>query len=277
MGFRQMNTFQVEELVSQGYIVVAVDQPYTAASVVFPDGHQATGLPLDQMKALIHQSYAPSAQAPVLNGNSMEQGIIPYLAQDVGFMLNQLTAINQSDSKGILTGRLDLQRIGTFGVSLGGIVAAEACRTEPRLKACLVMDAPMTTDVVKAGLQQPTMWITRDAETMRLERRLSGGWTETDINEHQTTMRSTFEKAHSQAYFIQVPGMFHVNLTDIPYWSPITQQLGVTGPIDKRRAYKIINDYSLAFFEQHLKNKAPAMLDGSSKQYPDVNFQQSPK
>ena len=29
-AFRQMSTFQVEELVSHGYIVVAIDQPYTA-------------------------------------------------------------------------------------------------------------------------------------------------------------------------------------------------------------------------------------------------------
>jgi hypothetical protein len=39
-----MNTFQVEELVSHGYIIVAIDQPYAAASVVFPDGRQVFGL-----------------------------------------------------------------------------------------------------------------------------------------------------------------------------------------------------------------------------------------
>jgi hypothetical protein len=40
-GFRQMNTFQVEDLVSHGYIVAAIDQPYAAAAVVFPGGRQA--------------------------------------------------------------------------------------------------------------------------------------------------------------------------------------------------------------------------------------------
>jgi predicted dienelactone hydrolase len=59
IGFRQMNTFQVEHLVSHGYIVAAIDQPYTAASVVFPDGHQLPGLSLDKMIPLIHQSYSP--------------------------------------------------------------------------------------------------------------------------------------------------------------------------------------------------------------------------
>ncbi len=38
IGFRQMNTFQVEALVSRGYIVVGLDQLYTPAAVVFPMG-----------------------------------------------------------------------------------------------------------------------------------------------------------------------------------------------------------------------------------------------
>jgi alpha-beta hydrolase superfamily lysophospholipase len=51
-GFRQMNTFQVEELVSHGYVVAAIDQPGAAAAVVFPDGRQAAGLALSQLHAL---------------------------------------------------------------------------------------------------------------------------------------------------------------------------------------------------------------------------------
>jgi pimeloyl-ACP methyl ester carboxylesterase len=270
IGFRQMNTFQVEELVSHGYIVAAIDQPYTAASVVFPDGHEASALPLEQMMPLIHQGYSPAAKAPTLNGRTLEKGIIGYLAQDVRFALNQLAALNRADPNAILTGRLDLGHIGTFGVSLGGIVAAEACRLEPRVRACLVMDAPMPTDVVRFGLQQPTMWITRDAQTMRLERRRSGGWSELDISEHLSTMRATFEHLRGDGYFVQVPGMFHVNLTDIPYWSPIFSWLGITGPIDGRRAYSMINAYSLAFFDQYLKGRSAAPLENLAQQFPEV-------
>ena len=162
-----------------------------------------------------------------LNGQVLKDGIIPYLAQDAIFTLDQLTTLNQADTNGILTGRLDLQRAGTFGVSLGGIVGSEACRLETRLRACLVMDAPMPADVVKDGLRQPIMWITRDAETMRLERQRGGGWSEADIEQHQTTMRAVFEKSVPEAgYFVQVPGMFHINLTDIPYWNRLNYRLG---------------------------------------------------
>lgn len=151
IGFRQMNTFQVEALVSQGYIVVAIDEPYTAAVVIFPGGREVGALPLDQMIPLIQQSHSPSAIAPKFNGRTFDSGIVPYLAQNVSFTLNR------ADPNEILTGRLNLLQAGTFGVSLGGIVGAEACQVDPRLQACLFMDAPMPVDVVTFGLQRPAL------------------------------------------------------------------------------------------------------------------------
>ena len=272
IGFRQMNTFQVEALVSQGFVVAAIDQPHTAAVVAFPDGREVGALPLDQMMPLIHQSYNPMAVAPTFNGRAFDKGIIPYLAADVSFTLNRLAALNQADPNAVLTGRLNLQQMGAFGVSLGGIVGSEACRIEPRLRACLFMDAPMPVDVVKSGLQQPALWITRDAETMRLERRRSGGWSEADISEHQTSMRTAFNNSRGVRYFVQVPDMFHVNLTDVPYWSPLLPWLGITGPIDAQRAHNIINAYSRAFFNRHLLGRAEALIDDPASQYPEVIF-----
>jgi hypothetical protein len=42
-GFRAVSTFQIEELVSHGYIVVGLDQPGAVAMVRFPDGRQISG------------------------------------------------------------------------------------------------------------------------------------------------------------------------------------------------------------------------------------------
>jgi predicted dienelactone hydrolase len=55
-GFRAVNTFQIEELVSHGYIVVGLDQPGAVAMVRFPDGRQIAGLPKDAIQPLIDQS-----------------------------------------------------------------------------------------------------------------------------------------------------------------------------------------------------------------------------
>jgi hypothetical protein len=151
--------------------------------------------------------------------------------------------------------------------------AAEACLKDPRLKACLIMDVWMTADVVKSGLQQPTMFITRDADTMRLERQRSGGWTEKDIALTLTTMRAVYERLPGDGYYLQIPKMFHLNFTDLAYWLPITSQLGLTGPIDGQRGFDILNAYSLAFFDKYLKSIPSSLLNGSSQQYPEVNIE----
>ena len=279
-GFRQMNTFQVEHLASHGYIVVAIDQPGAAAAVVFPDGRHAVGLTVPQFHAMVGPSYMPvgtnSTRTGVLlpNGSTLhDNSIIPYLAQDVSFTLDQLAALNQVDPNGILAGKLDLQRVGVFGVSLGGIVAGVACRLDARLRACLVMDAPMSIDVVKAGLEQPSMWITRDAASMRLERQRAGGWPDAEIEAHQTSMRAVYEGLSGAGYFVRVPGMFHSNFTDIASWTPLAPWLGLAGPIDEQRARGIINACSLAFFDRHLLGRSAPLLDAASKKYPEVLFE----
>ncbi len=221
-GFRQMNNFQVEELVSQGYVVAAIDQPGTAAVVVFPDGRQIAGLSVEQMQALIRPSYMASQKKAVIDGKELtDTSIIPYFTQDVVFILNQLVALNRTDPNNILNGRLDMQRVGAFGVSLGGIVVGEACRLEPRLKACIMMDAPMPIDVVQFGLSRPSMWMTRDVDSMRLERKRSGGWPENEINAHLTSMCAAYDGNKFDAYLLQLPGAFHSNFTDVPLWSPL--------------------------------------------------------
>ena len=272
-GYRQMDTFMVEDLVSHGYIVVGIDQPGAAATVVFPDGHQIaiTGL-FTQVQALVNQSLSPAAKAPQFNGQTFKDGIIPYFAQDVSFTLDQLTSLNTADAKGILSGKLDLQHIGIFGMSLGGMVSAEACLKDPRIKACLVIDVAMTADVVQKGLQQPTMWITRPADTMRLERQTAGGWAEKDIEQTQTTMRTVYNSLPGDGYFVQIPGTYHIDFTDVDLISPLFPAIGFSGPIGSQREHDIVNAYSLAFFDKHLKGEPEALLNGPTTHYPEVIF-----
>ena len=98
------------------------------------------------------------------------------------------------------------------------------------------MDAALPSDVVKAGLQQPSMWITQDADSMRLERQKVGGWTEARIEAHQTSMRAVYDGLPGAGYFVRVPGTFHVNFTDIARCTPLDAQLGLSAPINGFRA-----------------------------------------
>lgn len=272
-GFRQMNTFQVEHLVSRGYVVVALDQPYTAAVVSFPDGRAVEMPSLERMRPLVRQSYLPAANAPVLHGRVLAQGVLPHLAEDVTFVLDEFETRDRNGGLGALTDRLDLSRVGAFGSSLGGIVASEAGRADPRLSALLLMDAPVTARTAEAGLDQPTMWITRPAETMRAERHRVGGWSDEEINAHHGSMRAALEGLRAPGWFIQVPRISHLDFTDVSLYSPVFKWMGATGPMDGPRAHRILNDYGLAFFDQHLRGRRSPLLDGRSHPYPDVTVE----
>ena len=90
----------------------------------------------------------------------------------------------------------------------------------------------------------------------------------------QNSMRTVFEKLPADGYLVLVRGMFHLNYTDAPILSPpLTSLLRAVGPIDYQRAYRIINDYTLAFFDRHLKRLPAPLLDDSPEQYPEVIYE----
>lgn len=263
-GYRSSNMFQIQELASHGYIVVGLDAPGASASVQFPDGRQVRGLPSEVLQPLVRQSAAPLPHTPKLRGRAMPDGIVPYLAQDVAVALDRLTALNEHDPRGLLTGKLALDRVGVFGVSLGGMVAAQACLRDPRPAACLVMDASMPLGVVAAGLSQPTMFLTRDAETMRLERKRAGGWPEEAIVLTIDSMRAVYAGLAGDGFYVQIPGAFHLNFTDVPHWLPVARRIGLLGPVAARRVFDLVNAYTMAFFDRYLNDRAAPLLERPS-------------
>ena len=260
-GYRQSSTFQIEELVSQGYVVFGIDHPYTATDVAFPDGRHV------ELDARVAASVADGREDPFM----LE--VLDTLGADAVFALDQIAQLDQSDENGILTGRLDVARAGIFGTSLGGITTAEACRLDSRFKACLILDVDMPPDVVASGLSSPTMWISRGPEIMRQE-----GWTEAAITQLQTTMHAVFGAMSKDGYLVLIPGMYHTDMTDFPLIMPppLGNLLGANGPADWRRTHAIINAYSLAFFDRYLKGTPSTLLDGPVPGFPEVEFERRP-
>jgi predicted dienelactone hydrolase len=263
-GYRNSNYAQVQALASRGYVVLCLDQPGTAASVRLNDGRDVDAIARPLMQRLIDQSLVPVSPVPRMYGRVFPEGFVGYLAEDAIFAREQLTAL---DSHGILAGKLDLQRVGLFGVSLGGIEVAEACAADASFRACLVMESPMTKHTLAQRLVQPTMFITRRAQDMRKE-----GWPPIQVARHLNTMHLAYARLRGEGYFVQIAGAFHANFGDGAFLSPLTRLLDVTGPIDGKRCEQIIEAYQRAFFDTYLRGYHAPLLAGPSAKYPEVSF-----
>jgi predicted dienelactone hydrolase len=235
-GFRGQNTTVVQELASHGYVVVTVDHTYGNVVSVFPDG-----------RSLFRSPDLFSEQGdPPRTG----QTLVQVWAQDLAFVLDELTQLNE-ESGGGMNGRLDLSRVGVFGHSTGGGATVAFCQQDARCTAGLGLDAwllPAPDDIESNPPPQPFMFIS----------------TPTWIGPENTARgQRLFQALPNQATLVTIAGADHYDFSDLPLFSPLTHQLGLTGTINGRLMTEILNRYVLAFFDDTLRGQGSEMLEAS--------------
>ena len=245
-GYMQMSSFQTAALAADGFVVVTLNQPGNVAAARLPDGRAIMGMSRDEAVQMIAPSYRPVSLPPTLAARlAPERSIVPYLAADVPVVIDRLSAIN-ADPDHPLHGLVDLKAIGIMGVSLGAIVAAQACQND-RIRACLMMDAPVPTAIANAGLRKPALWITRSAADQRAERAASGGWPEEEIAAQAESIARAVLNSR-QARVVTLTGLYHVDFTDLPEIQPLLGRAGQAGPIGTSQAHRDILRPTMAFF-----------------------------
>ncbi len=245
-GYMQMSSFLTAALAADGFVVVTLNQPGNVAAARLPNGRVIRGMSRDAAVRMIAPSYRPVSLPPMLAVRfAPERSIVPYFAADVPVVIDRLSAIN-ADPNRPLYGLLDLQTIGLMGVSLGAIVAAQACQND-RITACLMLDAPVPTTIANAGLQKPALWITRPAADQRAERAASGGWPESEIAAQADSISRAVSNSR-QARVVTLTGLYHIDFTDLPEIQPLLGRLGLAGPIGTTQAHREVLAPTLAFF-----------------------------
>ena len=144
-------TSLAEDLASHGYIVVGFDAPYRTTVVVLPN------------RRVIAR--APQNNADLVDGLEQERlanKLVQAWTSDMSFALDHLERLNTSDTSGKFLRRLDLQRIGVFGHSLGGATALQFCHDDSRCKAGIDVDGAPLGNVVNEGIKQPFMFLMSD-------------------------------------------------------------------------------------------------------------------
>lgn len=246
----------IEELVSRGYIVVGIDHPYTSAEVLFPDGRVAKYQP-DPTNVTSAELYAY---------NVVGVGI---RAADASFVLDTLTEWQKQDLHGLLTGKMDMNRVGIFGHSYGGATTAEALATDSRFKAGLSLEGGFWGKVAHTDLQQPFMYLITGKTALSLDPTV----TEKDdvfYKEFAGDLERVMTSSESDTYYAKIAPFFHQSFTDLALIAPAL----FAKEIDPVRNIEITRSYTAAFFDQYLKGEAQSILKSTSTVYPEVKFDQ---
>ncbi|WP_218004682.1 alpha/beta hydrolase family protein [Microtetraspora niveoalba] len=240
---RAYGTGVVEELASKGYAVVTVDHPYDAAVVEFPGGRVETGGELT--------GFAKAVDVRVA---------------DVRFVLDSLPSLEEK-----LPGRngkplFDLARIGMFGHSLGGAATSSAMYADPRIKAGLGLDGAVFGKVAQSSLDRPYMVVDTDGK---------GGMAT------NPTLRTFWDGLRGWRLNVTLKGAAHNSFGDDVLLIPMSagplglskeQLQEVVGTIPAERALAFQRAYPLAFFEQNLRGRPQALLQGPSPAFPEVSY-----
>jgi len=288
--YASQNSLLMEHLASHGYAVFSIDHPYQASWVRFPDGRVVTykmdwmGDPeLDPeeaqalLEAFTRALYADSYDEYyrlIGRANSSQAGANRSLriwVDDTAYLLDELALSGAGRSEAIdaFAGRLDMGRIGIFGMSFGGATAGAFCSQDARCTAGLNMDGSQFGDnAMEMRLERPFM-------LMNADRRFDV--TPSLKDEIDTSAPPSFEmndfvyrQSNNVIYSLTVAGSTHGCFSDFGAMSRLGSWAGALGTIDGWAMKRILDDYTLAFFNKHILGTVEPLLDGPSDAYPDV-------
>ena len=134
-GRRTNNTVQAMELASHGFIVIGADDLLPTPSLDL------------------------SSEADAAKTLAWADRKVRSLADLMVALLDRLSRLDDTGELGRFAGRLDFQRIGMFGYSFGGAVAAEAALLDRRIRAVADLDGWLFGDVATTWIEQPFLII----------------------------------------------------------------------------------------------------------------------
>jgi predicted dienelactone hydrolase len=263
------NTVLMEELASHGYFVLSIAHHHEARFSYFPDGRLIL---LDdssqRSRAVMEEQSNPQAFAVFQKFSQTRKQedqnklfrqtteLMPMFlrespriwAQDIRLVIDELQKANSEDA--LFAGMLDLDRLGVFGMSMGGIASAQACFEDSRIRAGINMDGGLYGDILDTTISQPFVFMSSE--------RYCG---------YDSVF---FEHTRDAAYTVTIREAGHYNFHDFSILNPSVPQMG---EIDGYRMLIILNEYTRAFFDKHLKNDDSGLLNDSSTEYPEVEIQ----
>ncbi|RAV19199.1 acetylhydrolase [Paenibacillus contaminans] len=259
-GVKNQNTFQIEQFVSHGYIVVGIDHTYNSTTSIFPDGR------------VVH--FVPQERNTIDYLDKLNEGWV----EDAKFVLDQVEKLAENDPDHRFTDRMDLKNIGMFGHSFGGATTTQMLMTDTRIQAAINMDGGLygKLRVPADGLKKPFLMMSAD-DTLAGTKNMS----DANIASQGTTREEltkffddTFARYESVAaggnYWMTIKNMKHMGFSDTYLISPLYERME---GVKIKKVHRLINEFSLDFFDHYLKQQPFKRLDQSIGDHPEFTLQ----
>jgi dienelactone hydrolase len=267
-GVRMSNASTFRELASHGYIVASIDHTYQAFYTAFADGQR---VPINT-KFLNEAIGVQTDAIPIDESFEITHDWLELRTADIALVIDSLKSGKLGGSGEMLKGHMDLTKIGLFGHSLGGAASAQLGRERDDIKAAIVIDGTMIGDITDINSDHKEI-ITNESFTKPLMLMYNSSFLEAEAKASSYLPNiNAFERATDAAYSLCIKGSGHLNFTDLPRISPLLSKMLGIGTIDSFQGIKIVNDYSLAFFDKHLKSQSSPLLEGAAG-YTEVEFE----
>ncbi|MEN8119831.1 MAG: hypothetical protein ABFS35_05770 [Bacteroidota bacterium] len=257
-GMADIYTCYMEELASNGYIVFSIIHPYQQPLVIFSDGKKAKLKKKKAQLAFLEWTLKQKIKFEDITSKDMAEKhtrtnlkqlkrfnkVVDLWVVDSKFVIDYLYSANL-DTSSFFYSKLNIDKIGILGQSLGGAVAGQVCFNDNRIKAGINLDNFQFGDIVDNDMKTPFMLIESEyKKTWNIG------------NEY------IFSHVKSDFYSLLLLNTTHFITSDAPLMPILTkeQQQSFFGAVDGRKIVSLINKYILDFFNFYLKNISSNLL-----------------
>lgn len=251
---RDYMTFNIEALVNAGYVVFTIEHLYDSMLSVFPDGTIVTS---------VKNEFTQEEKDELIN----------IRRADILFVLDELKKLNEEDE--VINNKLDLDKVGVIGHSLGGAAVFRASKCDSRIKATVLFDASLQfmdlTKEIKANekLYTPLLNFRRgsfdyetsmtelinyckestDAETFKKHVTIY----DNVLTSSKNNQKNLFNYLSGYKSFIKLNGSTHITFND---YSIVKGQLMESDNLSSAKAHEVINNITIKFFNEFLLSRS---------------------
>ncbi|MBL4938590.1 hypothetical protein JK636_23070 [Clostridium sp. YIM B02515] len=244
--------YNIEKLVSEGFIVFTLGHIYETDFTILPSGEV-----LNKIDRIDDFTFEEKEQ------------LIEIRKEDILFLIEELKVLNSKDE--MIKGKLDLDKIGIIGHSLGGSAVFNAAKEDIRIKAVVMLDGSLQHfDLVKdieEGKRMTTPFLNFRRGSIdyneEMKKTIEFNESRTDgeefkkriIGRNKTLIgqiegqKQLYEYLSDYKSFIKLKHSEHLTFTD---WPVIYNQEFENNILSIKEAHVIISEITVRFFKEFL-------------------------